>query len=109
MPTVNIYYKNKQNLNKLLGLSASLKVFLADLLTCNDIRLSPNEISLRFLKTEGNETIASVELEINAAAFKDRVLKQDKICKNVRKFIMDRLFVKDVRVWLILSELGHSW
>ena len=87
-----------------------MKVLLADLLTCNDIRLSPNEISLRFLKTEGNETIASVELEINAAVFKDRVLKQDEICKNVRKFIMDRCpLVKDVRVWLILSELGHSW
>jgi len=110
MPTVNIYSKNKQNLNKLLGLSADLKVLIADLLTCDNIKLSTNEISIRFLKIEGNQTIAPVELEINAAAFKNRVLKQDKICKIVRSFIMDKCpFIEDVRVWLVLSELGHSW
>jgi hypothetical protein len=54
--------------------------------------------------------IGALELEIHAHAFPDRVLRQDAICNTVRHFVQDRLpNIGDVRVWLVLSELGHSW
>ena len=54
--------------------------------------------------------IGKVELEIKAHAFRERVEKQDEICNDVRKYIMQKnKSLGDIRVWLILNELGHSW
>ncbi len=54
--------------------------------------------------------IADIELEIFAHAFKERVEKQDEICMTIRNHILKNVHeLKDVRVWLVLSELGHSW
>lgn len=109
MPTVNIFSKNtnQEELNKL---SAELKPFIAKKLTCGDIKLTQEEISIRIIYIEGGNMIGKVEIEIKAHAFKERIEKQDEICNEVRKYIMNKYkSLGDVRVWLILSELGHSW
>ncbi|HEX7542574.1 MAG TPA: hypothetical protein VF385_00625 [Patescibacteria group bacterium] len=109
MPTVNIFCKKEDN-NQLSNLLIDLKIFLAKKLTCGDIKLSPKEISIRIINIEGNNMIGKVELEIKAHAFKERIEKQDEICNDIRKYIMNKnKSSNDVRVWLILSELGHSW
>ena len=109
MPTVNVFCKKKDN-DQLIDLFTGLKVFLAEKLTCGDIKLSPKEISIRILNIEGDNMIGKVELEIKAHAFKERVERQDEICNDVRKYIMQKnKSLGDIRVWLILNELGHSW
>ena len=110
MPIVNIYHDKTIKQNRLENSSELLKTFIADQLSCNDITLSSQEITIRLLSIESNTMIATVELEIFAYAFPKRVEKQDEICRNIRKFLLDKLpNVTDIRVWLILSELGHSW
>lgn len=108
MPTINIYYNDQKFEEKLKGTIDELKGFTATQLTCSDIKLSPDEISVRLLRNYGNGMLATIELEIKAAAFKERVQKQDEICLSVQKFIKFELQT-DSKVWLILSELGHSW
>ncbi len=109
MPTINIFYNDARLVGELEKATASLKKYAAEQLTCGDIKLNADEISVRFLKDEGNGMLAPLELEISAAAFKERVDKQDEICLNIQKFLLDMLDVQDIKVWLILSELGHSW
>lgn len=93
-----------------MNLIKGLKIFLAEKLSCGDIKLSPKEISIRILNIEDDNMIGTVELEIKAHAFKERVEKQDEICNDVRQYIMQKdASLGDIRVWLILSELGHSW
>jgi hypothetical protein len=108
MPTINVYYNDNDISPKLDDLSEELKDFAATQLTCSDIRLTPDEISVRLIKNRGNGMLAPVELEIKAAAFKERVQKQDEICLSVQKLIKFELQI-DSKVWLVLSELGHSW
>jgi len=69
------------------GLIPKLKIYLADLLTCNNIKLTPGEISIRLIKTFGNGMIGAVEVEIVANAFPQRIKNEDQICLDVRKFI----------------------
>lgn len=109
MPTINIFYNDETFLQRLSGATKQLKEFVAKELTCGDIKLNSNEVSVRFLKASGGGMLAPVELEITAAAFKERVDRQDEICLNVQKFLLDKLGQPDIKVWLLLSELGHSW
>lgn len=53
--------------------------------------------------------IAELEAEITAHAFGERVDKQDEICLHIRSFLMKKIMAADVRVWLLLPQLGHSW
>ena len=54
--------------------------------------------------------IGEVEVEITAHAFSERVQKQDEICLEVMKYIQENVpSIGNVKVWLKLSELGHSW
>ena|SRR3989338_7237153 len=109
MPTVNIFSKNSLH-EDLITLSLELKPLIAEKLTCGDIKLTPEEISIRIIKVENGDMIGEVELEIKAHAFKERIEKQDEICNDVRKYIINKYkSLGDVRVWLVLSELGHSW
>lgn len=109
MPTVNIFSKNSLH-EDLISLSKELKPFIAEKLTCGDIKLTPEEVSVRIINVENGNMIGEVELEIKAHAFKERIEKQDEICNEVRKYVMDKYkTLGDVRVWLMLSELGHSW
>lgn len=54
--------------------------------------------------------IAPVEIEITAHAFPERIDKQDEICLRIRDFLKQGLRAQeDIRVWLLLPQLGHSW
>lgn len=109
MPTLNVFYQDNQYVGKFRDATKQLKDYVAEQLTCGDIKLNSNEVSVRLLQSAGSGMLAPVELEITAAAFKERVEKQDEICLNIQKFMTEKLQIPDVKVWLILSELGHSW
>jgi hypothetical protein len=110
MPTVNVFINNSELAAKLEKITLQLKEYVAQQLTCGDISLNSDEVSVRFIQASGQGMLANAELEITAAAFKDRVEKQDEICLNIQKFILENVEdLADVKVWLILSELGHSW
>jgi len=110
MPTVNVYYKNRNNFDALVSFIPKLKEYIADKLSCGDKELTSDEISIRLISVDGDAMIGSIELEITAHAFKERVDRQDEICREVREYIMKEIpSLGDVRVWLKLCELGHSW
>ncbi len=110
MPTINIYYDTEDNYLRLKPLVSKLKEFIADKLSGSDIKLTSGEVSIRFLAVHGNTMIGKIELEITAHAFKERIDRQDDICREVRDYIMKEVpEIGDVRVWLKLHELGHSW
>lgn len=95
---------------KLSALGSDLRKFIAAQLTCGDIALTPDEISIRFIETIGDFMIGGVEVDIHAHAFQERIEKQDEICLSVMDYIQKKEpSVGAVKVWLILSELGHSW
>lgn len=94
-----------------LGFAHDLKQEVAGLLTCGDIKLGMNEVSVRLIETQSKGLISDgLEIEIFADAFNERVKDQDTICNDVRKYIMKTApELGDVRVWLVLREIGHSW
>jgi len=107
MPTINIFHQNKAK--ELEKLATKLKPFVAEKLSTSRKKLSTEEISIRLINIEG-EMIGDVELEITAHSFPERVEKQDDICNEVREYIQKiHPSMGEVRVWLILCELGHSW
>lgn len=109
MPTVNFYFDNPIN-PKLNEIIPDIKKLIAEKLTCGEIKLTPEEISIRFIKVDGGQMIGNTEVEIAAASFSERVEKQDEICLQIAKYLRDKAsFLGEVRVWLKLSELGHSW
>ena len=110
MPTAKIYTADNVLIESLSSALHELRDFLARELTCGDIALKPNEVSIRIVSVADSLMIAPVEIEITAHAFADRVKQADKICLSVRQFVKDKLALpEDVRVWLVLSDLGHSW
>ena len=110
MPIVNTYFSSDKQKDMVLSHIDDLKALIAKQLTCNDTELKTNEITIRLLHTPSEGMIAEMELEIFAHAFSERVEKQDDICLAIRSHIMKNVpELKDVRVWLVLSELGHSW
>lgn len=108
MPTVNIFYSDDKLVQRIEEITRQFKEYIADQLTCKDIKLKPDEISIRFLRSEGVGMLAPIELEITASAYEERVAKQDEICLNIQKFLISKLALYEVNVWLILAELGHS-
>jgi hypothetical protein len=110
MPTINLFYQNQEHEPQLEAMTDPLKEYVAEQLTCEDITLGSDEVSVRLLRSLGKGMLADVEMDITAAPYAERVEKQDEICLNVRKFTMDQIpDVADVKVWLNLHELGHSW
>ncbi len=109
MPTVNIYYKDEKNHSALKSVVNKLKIYLAEKLTCDDIKLTPEEISIRLVAVDGDSMMGDVELEITAHEFPARVEKQDEICHDTAIYIQKEVHsVGDVKVWLKLCQLGHS-
>lgn len=109
MPTVNIYYKDKKDHTALKSITQKLKIYLADKLTCDDIKLTPQEISLRYIAVDGEGMMGNVDLEITAHEFPARVRKQDEICYDTANYIQKEVpSVGSVKVWLKLCQLGHS-
>ena len=109
MPTINLYYKNKSDANRLEASVSVIKSYIAEQLICGDIKLTAEEVSIRFIATQGSAMIGSVELDITAHAFLERVKRQDEICRDIMDHVQRTCLIKDVRVWLRLCELGHSW
>jgi len=111
MPIINTYYSSDAQKDICLKLVHNLKQEAATLLSCGDITLEPSEVSVRLIETHPKGLISrGVEIEIFAHAFKERVEKQDEICLKVREYLMKAApELGDVRVWLMLAELGHSW
>ena len=106
MPTINIYSDKSLAEQEIVE---KLRPFAAERLSCGDIKLDTGEISIRFIKSSG-EMIGAVELEISVHSFKERVDRQDEIANEFRDFLMKEFpELGDVRVWLKLSELGHSF
>ncbi len=109
MPVVNIYFKKQDENFRFQGVVNELKNFLSKELSGSSIKLSPSEISVRMvnqLNTDG--LIGDIEIDLSVHSFSERVEKQDEICRNVRNFLQEKDF-KNVKVWLKLSELGHSF
>jgi len=110
MPTVNIFYKDSKKGPELQSLVDGLKDCMAKELTCGDIRLKSSEISVRFINVVGGAMIGAVEVEIAAHSFVERVKKQDEICLKIMDYLQkENPSLGEVKVWLQLSELGHSW
>ncbi len=110
MPTVSLYYRNSDHESRIVSAIDPLKEYIAEQLTCGDISLSPGEVSIRALRSLGIGMIADIEMDMTAAAFSERVDRQDEICLDVQKFTLDQIpEADDVKVWLKLHELGHSF
>lgn len=109
MPTINACYADEQYHVQLSQATKPLKEFVAQELTCGDIQLQPHEISVRLLKTESDGRLTNVELEITAHAFGDRIKKTKRDMSEYPQVLMSKIDAKEVRVWLVLAELGHSW
>jgi hypothetical protein len=122
MPTVNVYFSEdhpqsgagpwEENMQ-------SLRDYIAKELTCPGRVLEGREISVRLLSVRGNGMIAPIEIEINGHAYVQRIDKSDEACLNIRNYIVElvnssksaqhKIESKDVEVWMLLSQLGHSW
>lgn len=110
MPTVNLYYRNRNHEAQIVDAIDPLKDFIAEKLTCGDISLTPEEVSIRGLYALGKGMIADIEMDMTAAPFADRVTRQDEICLEVQAFANGMIpAADDVKVWLNLHELGHSF
>ena len=51
--------------------------------------------------------LADVEFDITAAAYPERVTRQDAICSLVSAWFSNSAGI-EAKAWLALSELGHS-
>lgn len=115
MPTVNLYFSQDSHAVKSFWklkktLIPELKSLVAGELSCSDRKLDPGEISVRWLSGHGDGMIAQLEVDITAHAYPERVQRSDDVCLAVRKFLLGKVpGLTDTRVWLSLTELGHSW
>jgi hypothetical protein len=110
MPTVNIFDSKTTDEISWRDFVPELRHFIANELSCNQRSLGDDEISIRLISTNNLAMIAPIEVEINAHAYEARVSRSDEICLSIRAFIKERLSSdSDVRVWLTLADLGHSW
>jgi hypothetical protein len=109
MPTVNAYFHDDINGHRLDILVPKLRQVIAEKLSGQSRTLTPQEVSLRLIEVRGEGMIAPLELEILAHRYEERVGKADAICRELRHMLLDHLPISDARVWLTLTELGHSW
>lgn len=110
MPIVNTYYSDDKQKEMVLSHINDLKSLVAEQLTCSEIELKAHEVTIHLIETPVGGMIAEMELEILAHAFRERVEKQDEICRVIRLHILKNVpELEEIRVWLALSELGHSW
>lgn len=108
MPSVNIY-TFEGNILKLKPILKELKIIIAKKLSCKDRILKSDEISIRIIVPNASSSIAETEIIISAYSYPERINNQDKICLDIKNFIISQIpYLKSVYVWLQLSELGHS-
>jgi hypothetical protein len=122
MPTANIYlseYHVQPGYPVWEENTAKLREFIASELTCGERLIQAHEISIRLVSVQGKGMIAPIEIEIQAHAYAERIVRADAVCLAVRTYVMNcvnestkssrKIQLQDVQVWLILSQLGHSW
>jgi hypothetical protein len=110
MPVVNLFYRNREHEPQIVTAMDPLKNHIAEQLTCGDIILSPEEVSIRALCSLGEGMITDIEIDMTAAPFQERIDKQDEICLNVRSYAKEQMpDANDVKVWLNLHELGYGF
>jgi hypothetical protein len=106
MPTINLYRTLDTKPKITIETINKLREFVSDILTCSEIKLPPNEISIRPVTVDTDkDMMAPLECDIVAYNFPDRVAKQDEICLQVRKFLLENIDVPDAKVRLQLCEL----
>jgi len=109
MPTVNVFYRNAEQQSQLVALTPKLKEYISKELTCGDITLTSREVSVRLVHVYGEGMLGSVEIEVTAHSFAERVDRQDAICLAIANYMKKQASsLGEVNVWLILSQLGHS-
>ena len=110
MPTVDISYQKKSEFDALVPVSPMLRAYIADVLTCQSFKLTPEEVSMRFMQVDGAGCMMNnVNIDITAHAFPERVEKQDKICHDISDYLRKEVpSVGEVKVWLRLCQLGHN-
>jgi hypothetical protein len=110
MPTANIYSSEAELKDSIVIVAPLLRELLARELTCGERTLQPNEISVRLIPQCGAAMIAPIEIEITAHAYGDRSSRADQICLLIRECVRKLVpSATDIRVWLLLVDLGHSW
>lgn len=110
MPLVNVYASDSRFLDQLQNLASPLAEEIVKELSVAERKLTTDDVTIRIIESKpGSKMLTPVEIEIIAKLFKERLDKADQVCNSLRKFMLSRLkAVIDLRVWLVLSELGHS-
>lgn len=109
MPLMNIYVNKNERVKPLEEILPDLRQFTAEKLSCLDRKLASDEISIRIIVPEASASIADTEFEIKAHHYAERIVKQDKICLDIRKYINEHCpAAGSVYGWLVLTDLGHS-
>src|SRR5688572_3249021 len=111
MPTANVYSASSVLFERFdAKVVMKLRTFLAERLSCGEISLSPEEVSVRLIAVHPkSEIMGDVEMDVHAHEFPDRIERQDELCLEFAAYIQEDLGVADdPRVWLVLSQLGHS-
>ena len=109
MPTVNIYAGSGDEQPRLAAAVPAIKRHVAEALTCGDITLTPDEVSVRIVVVaRGSGMIGNIEADVVAHAFEDRVRRSDAIALAFASFL-ETVTDRPVKAWLSLTELGHSW
>ena len=111
MPTVELYYRNKEHELQIANAIDPLKVFITEKLTCSDISLAPEEVSIRDIHIAlSKKMITDVELDITTTPFQERINRQNKINLNVQTFTKNLIpNTNDIKIWLKLHELKHNF
>lgn len=107
MPIMNIY-GSREELAKIEKHVGDLRRHAATELTTTEIALDEHHISVRLLCISG-QMIGDLEVEIHAHAFAGRVCNRDKIASKMRAHIEDVLPSSEIRIWLLLSEIGYAY
>lgn len=106
MPLATVYTSEKKA-NELNRILPKLRSVIAQQLSCAERTIKSEEVSIQVLLPFSRLPIADTEIMISAYSFNERVKKQDKICLEIKEFLLGNGF-DSVFVWLQLSELGHS-
>jgi hypothetical protein len=69
--------RQKKDFDTLNSVVPKLKTYIADKLTCDDIKLRQDEVSVRLIKVKGEGMLGNVELDITAHEFPKRVKNQE--------------------------------
>lgn len=111
MPTINIYSANPDAFERFdAAATKDLRTFIAERLSCGDIALSADEVSVRLVTVHpASRMMGDVEADIHAHEFSERMDRQDELCREIAMYLRDDLqLASEPRVWLVLSQLGHS-